>query len=119
MATVGATVLDGAWEPPVLLPDEPPASADATALAGGAPETIYGLMRRVVTEGSGTRAAVPGVEIAGKTGTAEYGSGDPLPTRAWFVGLRDDLAVAVLVEDGVSGGEVAAPIAGRVLAGLP
>ena len=119
MATVGATILDGTWEPPVLLPDEPPATASATTLPDGAPETIYGLMRRVVTEGSGTRAAVPGVEIAGKTGTAEYGSGDPPPTRAWFVGLRGDLAVAVLVEDGVSGGEVAAPIAGRVLAGLP
>jgi cell division protein FtsI/penicillin-binding protein 2 len=76
-------------------------------------------MRRVVTEGSGTAAAVPGVDIAGKTGTAEYGSGDPPPTRAWFVGIRGDLAVAVLVEDGVSGGEVAAPIAGRVLAALP
>jgi hypothetical protein len=35
------------------------------------------------------------------------------------VGLRGDLSVAVLVEDGVSGGEVAAPIAGRILAGLP
>lgn len=120
MATVAGTVIDGTWEPPVLLPDLPVEDAPApTTLAAGTPDTLFGLMRRVVTEGSGTAAAVPGVEIAGKTGTAEYGSGNPPPTHAWFVGIRGDLAVAVLVEDGVAGGEVAAPIAGRVLAGLP
>ena len=120
MATVGGTVIDGTWEPPVLLPDlevdDPPAP---TTLADGTPGTLLGLMRRVVAEGSGTAAAVPGVEIAGKTGTAEFGSGDPPPTHAWFVGLRGDLSVAVLVENGVAGGEVAAPVAGRVLAALP
>ena len=120
MATVAGTVIDGTWEPPVLLPNDPAPNAPApTSLAAGTNQTLFGLMRRVVTEGSGTAAAVPGVDIAGKTGTAEYGSGDPPPTRAWFVGIRGDLAVAVLVEDGVSGGEVAAPVAGRVLAGLP
>ena len=154
MATVGATVLDGTWEPPVLLPDlaaddatettddtegsdateatettettetteatdSTVAAPEATTLAPGASDTLFGLMRRVVTEGSGTAAAVPGVDIAGKTGTAEYGQGDPPPTHAWFVGLRGDLSVAVLVEGGVAGGEVAAPVAGRVLAALP
>jgi cell division protein FtsI/penicillin-binding protein 2 len=120
MATVGATVLDGTWEPPVLLPDrEAEDTPTATSLAAGTSDTLYGLMRRVVTEGSGTAAAVPGAEVAGKTGTAEYDAGDPPPTHAWFVGLRGDLSVAVLVEDGASGGEVAAPIAGRILAGLP
>jgi cell division protein FtsI/penicillin-binding protein 2 len=120
MATVGATVIDGTWEPPVLLPDlavDDPAAP--TTLADGTAGTLIGLMRRVVTEGSGTAAAVPGVEIAGKTGTAEFGSGDPPPTHAWFVGIRGDLSVAVLVENGVAGGEVAAPVAGRVLAALP
>jgi cell division protein FtsI/penicillin-binding protein 2 len=120
MATVGATVLDGTWEPPVLLPELPVDAAPApTTLPAGTSDTLFGLMRRVVTEGSGTAAAVPGVDVAGKTGTAEYGSGDPPPTHAWFVGLRGDLSVAVLVEGGVAGGEVAAPVAGQVLANLP
>ncbi|HEX6418641.1 MAG TPA: penicillin-binding transpeptidase domain-containing protein [Acidimicrobiales bacterium] len=120
MATVAGTVIDGTWEPPVLLPDlEVDEPAQPTTLAGGTSETLMGLMRRVVAEGSGTAAAVPGADIAGKTGTAEYGTGDPPPTHAWFVGIRGDLAVAVLVEGGEAGGTVAAPIAGEILAALP
>ena len=49
----------------------------------------------------------------GKSGTAEYGGGDPPPTHAWFIAYRDDVAIAVLVENGRSGGAVAAPIAAR------
>ena len=61
-------------------------------------------MRSVVTSGTGTAlAGVPG-EPAGKSGTAEYGGGDPPPTHAWFIAFRGDLAVAVLVENGRSGG---------------
>ena len=38
-------------------------------------------------------ASVPG-EVHGKSGTAEYGSGDSPPTHAWFLAYRDDLALA-------------------------
>ncbi len=71
-----------------------------------------------MTEGTAEALAdVPG-EVHGKTGTAEYGRGDPPPTHAWFIGYRGDLAVAVLVEGGRSGGQVAAPTAGRFLRAL-
>ncbi len=76
------------------------------------------MMRNVVKEGTGTAAALEGVEVAGKTGTAEInlqGLND-----AWFIGFSDRFAVAVVVErvQGGTGGEVAAPIAKQVLESL-
>ncbi len=83
------------------------------------PETaalLQEYMRAVVTGGTGTRAAVNGLTICGKTGSAEAGS-DGL-THGWFIGFCADeelpIAVAVLVEnipDGQGGGSTAAPIA--------
>jgi cell division protein FtsI/penicillin-binding protein 2 len=111
MAGVAATVADGRWRAPRLVATDkhqtgPPLDQDELS-------TLRTLMRSVVTSGTGTAlASVPG-EVAGKSGTAEYGGGDPPPTHAWFIAFRGDLAVAVLVENGRSGGSVAAPIAAR------
>ena len=67
-------------------------------------------MRSVITSGTGQALAGVAGEPAGKSGTAEFGGGDPPRTHAWFIAFRADLAVAVLVEHGRSGGEVAAPL---------
>jgi cell division protein FtsI/penicillin-binding protein 2 len=116
MAGVAATVANGRWHSPRLVATDP--SRTSPPLAEGERATLRELMRSVVTAGTGTAlASVPG-EVAGKTGTAEYGGGDPPPTHAWFVAFRDDLAIAVLVEKGRSGGSVAAPIAARFFQAL-
>jgi peptidoglycan glycosyltransferase len=75
------------------------------------------MMQRVVNAGTATAAALEGIQVAGKTGTAEKGDGTNL---AWFIGFApaDDpkVAVAVVIEDTQStGGEAAAPLAAAVL----
>jgi peptidoglycan glycosyltransferase len=71
-----------------------------------------------VTEGSARYAAVPGALVGGKTGTAQL-DGVHAP-HAWFVGFAEDdrhsLVLAVVVENGGSGAEVAAPIFAEVAA---
>ena len=115
MAGVAATVADGRWRAPRLVRSDRRREGPQVAEAG----TLRELMRAVVERGTGAAlAGVPGAP-AGKSGTAEYGGGDPPPTHAWFIAYRGDVAAAVLVEGGRAGGEVAAPIAARFLARLP
>ncbi|MCM2578191.1 penicillin-binding transpeptidase domain-containing protein [Streptomyces meridianus] len=86
------------------------------------------MMRDVVTVGSGRDAAIPGVEVGGKTGTAQHGVGNAAVPYAWFIGwaepegsFRPTVAVAVVVEDAdaeradFTGGGLAAPIAREVM----
>ncbi len=86
------------------------------------------LMTDVVTDGTGTNAAIPGVDVGGKTGTAQHGIDNRGTPYAWFVSwARPDgaatapVAVAVVVEDAaadradISGGGSAAPIARSVM----
>lgn len=81
------------------------------------------MMVTVVTSGTGTHAQIPGVVVAGKTGTAQHATGSA--PHAWFVAFapadHPTIAVAVVVEDGGNagseafGGKVAAPIARQVI----
>ncbi|HUY61226.1 MAG TPA: penicillin-binding transpeptidase domain-containing protein [Candidatus Dormibacteraeota bacterium] len=137
MAIVAATADTGQWHAPQLVAAAPAsgataaptaAAASATTVSPGAapaalaPQvlaTLHSLMAGVVSSGTGTAAAVPGATIYGKTGTAEFGSGNPPATHAWFIGFRGDLAFAILVEGGGVGGVVAAPLAARFLQALP
>ena len=120
MATVAAAVLDGSWRAPTLIHgDQAPERPDPIPLDEGIDGTIGQMMHEVVTLGTGTNAAVPGRDVAGKTGTAEFGPEDPPETHAWFIGFDEDIAFACLVEGGGSGGSAAAPLAARFVAAVP
>ena len=76
------------------------------------------MMKSVVREGSGTAAALEGVEVAGKTGTAEINIEQGI-NDLWFIGFAGDVAVAVIIErEQGQGGTVAAPIAKQILQAL-
>lgn len=78
-------------------------------------EKVKQMMISVVSKGSGQAAYIKGVQVAGKTGTAENPHGRP---HAWFIGFapaeNPQVAIAVIVENAGSGGGVAAPIAREI-----
>ena len=88
------------------------------------PETaavLTTMMRAAVESGTGTTAQIPGVPVAGKTGTAETGRQGENDT--WFIAFapadRPRVAVAVALQDqSGTGGSTAAPIARAVIAAL-
>ena len=91
------------------------------ALAPQTAATLQQYMRAVVTSGTGTRAAVDGLTICGKTGSAESSRNGRDVTHGLFIGYIDSdelpYAVCVVVEDiidGEGGGSTAAPIAGEI-----
>ena len=134
LAVAVATVARGHYIPPQLVVTGKPADCSSGGSASASPGTsaappaaapapgppfatkvitqLHSLMREVVTDGTGTvLAKAPGGPVMGKTGTAEYGPGATPKTHAWFVGYQGDIAFAVYVQDGQSGGTVAAPVA--------
>ena len=84
-----------------------------TPLAAG---FVNEAMQAVVEHGTGQAAAIPGLKVAGKTGSAQNPQGK---THAWFIGFapaeNPRVAVAAVVEQKGAGGVIAAPIAREIL----
>ncbi|MGQ0520773.1 MAG: penicillin-binding transpeptidase domain-containing protein [Actinomycetota bacterium] len=119
MASVLAAATTGTWHSPhlVTLPGDDAIPVATATPTPAAVEPLKAFLRGVVAEGTG-KAAAALADLVGKTGTAEFGSGDPLPTHAWFVGQRAGVAFAVLLEGGGVGGRDAAPVGARFAAVL-
>ena len=89
-------------------------------MSQGSAQQLTQMMSNVVREGTGTAAALEGIEVAGKTGTAELNIARRI-NQPWFVGFaprsNPKVAIAVTLENivGGQGGVVAAPIAKAVM----
>lgn len=82
-------------------------------------EAVHKALELVVSEGTGTAARVPGVEVAGKTGTAQNPHGQDHALFICYAPADDpQIAISVVIENGGHGGSAAAPRAGQVLRAL-
>jgi penicillin-binding protein A len=134
MALVAASIANGGETPKPRLVEEvrdpsggivarPSDESIGTAMSESTARTLTEMMVAVVTDGTGANAQIPGLEIAGKTGTAQSAEG--AAPHAWFIAFapaqNPRIAVAVFVQNGGSfgaeatGGTVAAPMARQVI----
>jgi penicillin-binding protein A len=136
MAMIAATIANGGvlmrpylvkevLGPDLSVVDETKATAIRQAVSSQVAAELTQMMESVVQKGTGTAAQINGVQVAGKTGTAENAKGQP--PHAWFVAFapaqQPTIAVAVVVENGggsndATGGAIAAPIAKSVISAL-
>jgi peptidoglycan glycosyltransferase len=120
MAVVGATIAERGRRarPRIVRNDKVLRRRVVSARVAG---QVREMMLGVVRSGTGTAVAIPGVQVAGKTGTAELrpNSTNPKDADAWFVAFapaaKPTVAVAVMLVGAGFGGKAAAPIARRVL----
>ena len=134
MASVAQTVANGGVRDPTNIVKDPNLRSPVRPVQVTSKENarvLTGLMRAVVTEGTGTQANLPHTQVAGKTGTAELGPKPGAPPAApgqetdqlidgWFIcfapARHPKLAVAVMLIDASGdGGTTAAPIARNIL----
>ena len=114
LAMVAATVASGQARSPALVPGQG-GEPTAEPLPGPLAADLRTVMRMVVTQGTATSLrGLPG-DVSAKTGTAEFGAGNPPRTHGWLIGFRGDVAFACLVVEGEGGNSAAGPVVRRFL----
>jgi penicillin-binding protein A len=101
--------------PDGIILDRPSPSVRHEPLDASTARELNGMMQRVVTEGGLTTAEIPGIKVAGKTGTAETAEAP----HSWWITFApaDDpqIAVCAMVENGGEGDDAALPIADQIM----
>jgi cell division protein FtsI/penicillin-binding protein 2 len=119
MASIAAAVASGQWHAPSLTSQPPATGPKVAALDPNMLAQLRAFMASVPQSGGTAAGAGLPPGTFGKTGTAEFGNDNPPHTHAWFIGYRNNIAFALIVEDGGVGGRVAAPLAAKFLNSLP
>ncbi|WP_157436627.1 penicillin-binding transpeptidase domain-containing protein [Actinospica robiniae] len=109
MASVAATVADGRFRQPILIPGTTQITADR--MPADDLSNLRTLMHSVITQGTLAGVVTPSADTYGKTGTAEVGASN----NSWTIAYRGDYAVCALAVDGGYGASVAGPEANSVL----
>jgi peptidoglycan glycosyltransferase len=117
------TVVESILAPDLTVLEQHQASVYNTPISAETAQTMTEMLVQGVANGAASNARISGVDVAGKTGTAENGTGEPY--TLWFTGFApaDDpqVAIAVVIENGgglgqsAFGNQIAAPIAKKVL----
>jgi transpeptidase family protein/penicillin-binding protein len=117
MVTVAAAVDTGTVRAPMLVDGAPDEGVSTTRLPAAVVTDLHQMMAQVVATGTAAHRGLPAGTYA-KTGTAQYGHGHPLPTDAWLIGFRGNIAFAMVTVNGGEGGPTDGPIVARFLDAL-
>jgi penicillin-binding protein A len=102
--------------PDGIVLDKPTASIRARAIPPETAKTLNYMMQQVIIQGPLPEAEIPGIKVAGKTGTAESGNGEP---HSWWITFApaDDpkIAMCVMVENGGRADKGALPLAADLM----
>ena len=119
MATVAAAVASGTVRAPRLVTGAPDDRVPTSQLPANVTDGLRLMMGHVVQSGTAAGTGLPAGTFA-KTGTAQYGSGNPLKIDAWLMGWDGDIAFAIVTQDSGSldGGPRDGPLIAKFLNAL-